>query len=188
MNLLISPHILEKSAQMAERDPHGLIITMLAICVIFVVLMALYLAYLLIGKLASRFDESKVPSNTDITPQQQDEDAHDQESYIITIGKHSASTAYVPIITHLNEDIETQSAIPLSATKSDKSLKSPLPGVITSIKVNAGDRVKVGQVLATLEAMKMENDLESEYDGIVRSVDVSLGESVLEGATIITIV
>ena len=73
------------------------------------------------------------------------------------------------------------------ATNIGKSVKAPLPGVIISIKVNVGDTIKAGQVVATLEAMKMENDLESEYNGTVTAINVSQGESVLEGATIVTI-
>jgi biotin carboxyl carrier protein len=64
---------------------------------------------------------------------------------------------------------------------------APLPGVITSIKVKAGDSIKSGQVVAVLEAMKMENDLQSEVDGTVREVKVEKGDSVLEGAVIITL-
>ena len=186
MNLLISPHILEKSARMAENDPHGIIITMVSICVVFVVLLALYLAYTLIGKIISITDETKVSPSAD-TPARKDESFHDNESYTITIGKQHGPTSHAPVITGLSQDPGEEAVRTPVPSKSDKSLKAPLPGVITSIKVKVGDKVKAGQVLATLEAMKMENDLESESDGIVRSIDISLGESVLEGATIITI-
>ena len=76
---------------------------------------------------------------------------------------------------------------PVQSANTGKSVKAPLPGLIVSIKVNIGDTVKAGQVVATLEAMKMENDLESEYDGTVTAINVAQGESVLEGATIVTI-
>lgn len=186
MNLLISPHILERSAQIAEKDPHGVIITMVSVCVVFVVLMALYLTYTLIGKIVSLKDTPEVTPPADIS-QQPDESVHDKESYTITIKKDHSTTTYAPVITGLNSENDTELPLKKNHLKSDKSLRAPLPGVITSIKVNVGDRVKAGQVLATLEAMKMENDLEAEFNGIVKSVDISLGESVLEGATIITI-
>ena len=117
----------------------------------------------------------------------QDKGVHDKESYMITIGKQSVTTNRAPVITNLNPDLGEQPILAPEVSKSDKSLKAPLPGVITSIKVNAGDKVKAGQVLATLEAMKMENDLEAEYDGIVKAINIQKGESALEGATIITI-
>lgn len=72
-------------------------------------------------------------------------------------------------------------------TVSGHQVTSPLPGVITAIKVKPGDTVKEGQTVVILEAMKMENEIQSEYDGTVTSVDVEKGESVLEGAVIITL-
>lgn len=68
-----------------------------------------------------------------------------------------------------------------------KAVTSPLPGVIIGIKVNIGDTVKPGQVVAVLEAMKMENDIEAEFGGTVTAVNVAKGDSVLEGAAIVTI-
>ena len=64
---------------------------------------------------------------------------------------------------------------------------SPLPGVIVSVNVRPGDKVKAGQVVAVLEAMKMENEIQSEYDGVVTSVKVAQGDSILEGSPIVTI-
>ena len=66
-------------------------------------------------------------------------------------------------------------------------MTSPLPGVIITLKVNVGDTVKPGQVVAVLEAMKMENDIEAEFGGTVTAVNVAKGDSVLEGAAIVTI-
>ena len=68
-----------------------------------------------------------------------------------------------------------------------KSVTSPLPGVIIAVKVNVGDAVKAGQVVAILEAMKMENEIQAEYDGTVTAVNVAKGDSVLEGAAIVTL-
>ena len=71
--------------------------------------------------------------------------------------------------------------------EADKSLKSPLPGMILTIKVKVGDTVREGQPVAVLEAMKMENEILSEHDGTVTEIHVEKGETVLEGATIVTI-
>ena len=83
-----------------------------------------------------------------------------------------------------------QAAAPAPAaapTGAGKAVTSPLPGVIIGIKVNVGDTVKPGQVVAVLEAMKMENDIEAEFGGTVTAVNVAKGDSVLEGAAIVTI-
>ena len=62
-----------------------------------------------------------------------------------------------------------------------KPVSSPLPGVIISVTV------KAGQVVAILEAMKMENEIQAEFDGTVTSVHVSQGDSILEGSPIVTL-
>lgn len=64
---------------------------------------------------------------------------------------------------------------------------SPLPGVILSVKVNAGDKVSAGDCVAVVEAMKMENEIQAETGGTVGTVFVCKGDSVLEGAKILTI-
>ena len=81
----------------------------------------------------------------------------------------------------------TQSESKPVATGMGKSVTSPLPGVIISVKVNVGDVIKPGQVVAVLEAMKMDNEIESEFGGTITAVNVAKGDSVLEGAAIVTI-
>lgn len=48
--LEVSEKVLEKSAAMAERDPHGAIITLVSVSVVFCALIVLYFAYTFIGK------------------------------------------------------------------------------------------------------------------------------------------
>lgn len=71
--------------------------------------------------------------------------------------------------------------------ESVKPITAPLPGVIIALKVNIGDHVKVGQVVAVLEAMKMENEIQAESEGTVASVHVAEGNSIAEGEAIVTI-
>ena len=78
-------------------------------------------------------------------------------------------------------------AAPAPAAGAGRTVNSPLPGVILSISVNIGDKVKAGQKVAVLEAMKMENDIEAEFDGTVTAINASKGDSVLEGAPIVTL-
>ena len=66
-------------------------------------------------------------------------------------------------------------------------VKAPLPGTITDVKVNVGDKVNTGDIVLVLEAMKMQNNIESEYSGTITSVTVKPGESVMEGAVLMTI-
>lgn len=62
---------------------------------------------------------------------------------------------------------------------------APLPGTITCVKVQAGQKVKKGDVLVVMEAMKMANDITAEADGTIKSVCVSQGQSVNQGMTLV---
>ncbi|MFN4308605.1 sodium-extruding oxaloacetate decarboxylase subunit alpha [Sulfurihydrogenibium azorense] len=57
-------------------------------------------------------------------------------------------------------------------------VSSPVPGKVTSIKVNLGDRVKKGDVVLTVEAMKMENEIHAPIDGTVSDIFVKVGDNV----------
>jgi len=74
-----------------------------------------------------------------------------------------------------------------AATGAGSPIKAPLPGTITELKVNVGDKVSQGDVVLVLEAMKMQNNIESEYSGTVSSIAVKQGETVMEGAVLLTI-
>jgi biotin carboxyl carrier protein len=67
------------------------------------------------------------------------------------------------------------------------TIKAPMPGTILDIKVQNGDKVSKGQVLAILEAMKMENEIMSPVDGEVVSIQVAKGASVNAGDVLIAI-
>lgn len=61
-NLLqVSESVIVKSAEMAEKDPHGAIITLVSVSVVFVALIVLYFAYTFIGKLSSGEIKFKMP-------------------------------------------------------------------------------------------------------------------------------
>lgn len=85
-------------------------------------------------------------------------------------------------------EAETVSA-PTSTNKVDlnNAVKSPLPGVITEIKVKVGDEVKAGDTVVVLEAMKMANNLDAEKSGKVTAVLVKEGESVMEDTPLVVI-
>jgi propionyl-CoA carboxylase alpha chain len=65
-----------------------------------------------------------------------------------------------------------------SPPDTSKFLLSPMPGLIISIPVRAGEPVKAGQELLVLEAMKMENVLRAERDAVVEAIQVEPGATV----------
>ena len=52
---------------------------------------------------------------------------------------------------------------------------APMPGVVATVAVSAGQDVKEGDLLLTIEAMKMETGLHAERDGTVKAVHVTPG-------------
>ncbi len=55
---------------------------------------------------------------------------------------------------------------------------APMPGVVASVHVEAGQRVKPGDLLLTIEAMKMETGIHAERAGVVKAVHVQAGGQV----------
>jgi propionyl-CoA carboxylase alpha chain len=66
-----------------------------------------------------------------------------------------------------------------------KFLICPMPGLITAVHVEAGDKVEAGQPLAIVEAMKMENILRAEKSGTVKYVNAKAGDSLAVDAVIL---
>ena len=66
-------------------------------------------------------------------------------------------------------------------------VNAPMPGNILKLAVNAGDKVKAGQILVILEAMKMENEIVAPKAGTVAQVVVKVGEKVDTGATLVVL-
>jgi pyruvate carboxylase len=59
-----------------------------------------------------------------------------------------------------------------------KQLGAPMPGVISSVAVKAGQTVVAGDVLCSIEAMKMETAIHAETDGVVAEVLVKPGDQI----------
>ena len=66
-----------------------------------------------------------------------------------------------------------------------KLLLSPMPGLLASIAVTAGQQVHAGERLAVVEAMKMENILVATRDGTVSEIVAKPGESLAVDQTIL---
>ncbi len=68
------------------------------------------------------------------------------------------------------------------ATPGDaREVAAPMPGLVVTVAVRAGDKVQKGQKLLSLEAMKMETTLFAERDGTLAEVLVSPGTPVEAG-------
>jgi pyruvate carboxylase len=67
----------------------------------------------------------------------------------------------------------TTAARPKAEVGNPNHIGAPMPGVVASIAVSAGQKIKEGDLLLTIEAMKMETGLHAERDAVVKAVHVS---------------
>ena len=81
-----------------------------------------------------------------------------------------------------------QESAPAAASSAyAKPMRSPLPGSILKVAVSAGQHVKRGDLLLTLESMKMENSIYAEKNGIVKKIHVQAGQSVMQDDVLLDI-
>lgn len=78
-------------------------------------------------------------------------------------------------------------AAPAQPITGGNKVTAPMPGNILSVAVQAGQKVKEGDLLVVLEAMKMENEIVSPYAGVVLQVAVAKGHTVNTGETLVVI-
>ena len=69
----------------------------------------------------------------------------------------------------------------------DDALSAPIPGLILEVRVQVGDRVCAGQIVAIMEAMKMENNLIAQKEGVVREILAQKGTEVSTGDVVMII-
>ncbi len=67
---------------------------------------------------------------------------------------------------------------PKAEPGNDNHIGAPMPGVISSVVVAAGQKVKSGDLLLTIEAMKMETGIHAEKDATVKAVHAPAGSQV----------
>lgn len=76
---------------------------------------------------------------------------------------------------------------PVAAAAGATTIESPMPGKILEIKVSAGQAVKYGQVVLTMEAMKMETEIVAPADGTVAQILVKANDAVETGTALVTL-
>jgi biotin carboxyl carrier protein len=98
----------------------------------------------------------------------------------------------VESVKEINGTISTPtSAAPAAPTPAPAGngtkVEAPMQGLVVSIEVTTGARVKAGDTLLVLEAMKMENPIVSPVDGVVQSITVNKGDTIDGGVVVATI-
>ncbi|WP_421723561.1 acetyl-CoA carboxylase biotin carboxylase subunit [Bauldia sp.] len=72
-----------------------------------------------------------------------------------------------------------------AGSDSTRFLRCPMPGLVVSILVDAGQKVSAGTPLAIVEAMKMENVLRADRDATVANIEAAPGDVLAVDAVIL---
>jgi len=91
--------------------------------------------------------------------------------------RHRAAKARVLVLTPRSAELHDK--LPeRQAADTSKLVLSPMPGLVVSMDVTAGQQVREGEVVCVLEAMKMQNIIRAERDGVVKAVNAKGGDPV----------
>lgn len=71
--------------------------------------------------------------------------------------------------------------------KSENVIVAPMQGMVVSLKVKVGDKIKKGDTILVLEAMKMQTEIHSDKDGIVKKIYTYEGEILEIGDAILEV-
>lgn len=71
-----------------------------------------------------------------------------------------------------------QAARPKADAANPGHVGAPMPGVVASVAVTAGQKVAQGDMLLTIEAMKMETGLHADRDGTIKALHVAPGQQI----------
>ncbi len=73
----------------------------------------------------------------------------------------------------------------ISKEMTGKEIKSPLSGIVSSLSVKVGQKIKPGEKVMTLIAMKMENEIVAEGYGKIKEIKVKENQLVNIGDILI---
>jgi len=78
-----------------------------------------------------------------------------------------------------NRLVKSQTAArPKADVGNPNHIGAPMPGVVATVTVTAGQKVKKGDLLLTIEAMKMETGIHAERDAAVKALHVHAGAQI----------
>lgn len=90
----------------------------------------------------------------------------------------SVSKPAAPASEPKKETVKESAPEPATSSAQGEQVKSPMPGTILDINVQAGQSVNAGDVIVVMEAMKMENEIVASVSGKIAEICVKKGDVV----------
>lgn len=118
------------------------------------------------------------------------EDVHvrvDGETLTVNVEKVPETGSEIKPATSAAASVAVASPTPATAVGGSKTVKSPLPGVVHSIKVRTGQKVSPNDELCVIEAMKAMNIIRATRAGTVGKIYVTEGRNIAYGAALMDI-
>ncbi|MDB5970560.1 MAG: pyruvate carboxylase [Hydrocarboniphaga sp.] len=75
-------------------------------------------------------------------------------------------------------DAKNKAALPRAEDGNLKHIGAPMPGMVVTVAVKAGQKVAKGDPLISIEAMKMETQIRADFDATIKRVVAATGQSV----------
>jgi len=104
----------------------------------------------------------------------------DNSSCTVLINGHS-----VPVVLKTPLELRLEQMGMNEGASRVKNIVSPMPGLITDLKVSVGEEVNAGTPLLVLEAMKMENLLQAPAKAVISAIKVKKGDRVEKGQILV---
>jgi biotin carboxyl carrier protein len=102
------------------------------------------------------------------------------KSYMVELETPDAPV--MPVVSHsAPAPVARVAAVPVAKPQpvgDGQFVRAPMPGTIVLINSKAGDSVKRGDTMLSLEAMKMKNAIKSPFDGVIKEIHVTDGQKV----------
>ena len=107
------------------------------------------------------------------------------ETFLVDV-ESEASAERQPTTAAAEAAEPVRATAPAAAHRGRDTLPAPIPGVVTSVAVVAGQAVERGDALLTIEAMKMFNVIRSPRAGTIAAVHVAERAQVSQGDILVT--
>lgn len=147
------------------------------------------ITYALFPQLAEKFYKGEIKPEPLEPPQQKTTTTQKQalsvEEFVVEVDGEEFIVKVKPSKEQQRTSTERQQLV--EKPKSENVIVAPMQGMVVSLKVKVGDKIKKGDTILVLEAMKMQTEIHSDKDGIVKKIYTYEGEILEIGDAILEV-